>query len=414
MILTGPQNTTSLQSRLQALSEQYTQKVRQGRLEEALAVNLQAQGLVGPHPQILGDAGYCHLRLGHFEQALALYRQATALDPEDVNLWDGLAETCGHLGQWAQAREAGLQSLSLKDARQPSRLALPIPDRPAPPLSPDRTRNIISFSLFGEQPRYCETSLLNVIVAAQLMPAWVCRFYVDDSVPADVCDRLRSLGAQVVMMEPDVRNRMSGLMWRFLVMEDRFVDRFLIRDADSLISTREAQAVLDWCNSGKWFHVMRDYFTHTELLLAGMWGGCGGVFSGLIDSMDRYVKSGHYLGERVVDQHYLRACIWPTVRQSMLCHDSVFGFLGGVPFPAHAPHGLGASFHVGCNLSGASIGAPSALADGTKVRWRIVDQQGQTVCSYNSVVLGGHWSAHLPKPHTDQIRQGLWRVVLEE
>jgi hypothetical protein len=403
-----------MHNQLQALADQYKEKVRLGHLEAALAVNVQAQRLVGPHPQIMGDAGYCHLRLGRFEMARDLYRQAAELAPDDVNLWDGLAEACGHLGLMDEVRESGLRSLTLKDARQSARQAIAIPAGPAPRLSPDRTRNIISFSLFGDQPRYCETALLNVIVAARLMPAWVCRFHVDDSVPADVCDRLQSLGAQVVMMEPDVRSRLSGLMWRFLVMEDRFVDRYLIRDADSLISTREAQAVHDWCISGKWFHVMRDYFTHTELLLAGMWGGCGGVFTGLIDSMERFVKSGNYLGDRVVDQHYLRACVWPTVRQSMLCHDSVFGFQGACPFPEHAPHGLGDAFHVGCNLSGSSIGAASSLPDGTTVRWRIEDQQGQTVCRYKSVVTGGHWNAHLPKPHTDQIRQGLWRVVLEQ
>ena len=69
------------------------------------------------------------------------------------------------------------------------------------------------------------------------------------------------------------QHALSGLMWRFLVLDDHEVDRFLIRDADSLISKREVAAIEAWQQSDKRFHLMRDYFSHTELLLAGMWGG---------------------------------------------------------------------------------------------------------------------------------------------
>jgi hypothetical protein len=66
-------------------------------------------------------------------------------------------------------------------------------------------------------------------------------------------------------------------MWRFAAYDDPNVDRVIFRDADSIISTREAGAVEEWVASGQAFHAMRDYGSHTDLLLAGMWGVARGA-----------------------------------------------------------------------------------------------------------------------------------------
>jgi hypothetical protein len=50
-----------------------------------------------------------------------------------------------------------------------------------------------------------------------------------------------------------------------------------VRDADSVLNLRERLAVDDWLASGRWFHIMRDWWSHTDLVLAGMWGGVAGV-----------------------------------------------------------------------------------------------------------------------------------------
>ncbi len=59
-------------------------------------------------------------------------------------------------------------------------------------------------------------------------------------------------------------------LWRFLLMDDQSVKRFIIRAADSLLSEQEAAAVETWLASPYWFHNMCDYFSHINLLLAGM------------------------------------------------------------------------------------------------------------------------------------------------
>jgi hypothetical protein len=307
-------------------------------------------------------------------------------------------------------RRYGLRALELKDTLRDQSLQAIALNGPPPPWSGQAGRHVIAFSLFGDKPRYCETALLNVQVAQQLLPQWTCRFYVDNTVPEAVRHRLQQSGAQVQCVSEADRTELSGLMWRFSVLQDPHVDRFLLRDADSLISTREVAAVQAWLRSDKWFHAMRDYFTHTELLLAGMWGGCGGVFTGVRQSMVEFIRRGHYLGQRVVDQHYLRAHIWPTVRQSLLTHDSLFGFMQSEDFPPHAPHTLGDKFHVGSHFSTASIGAASALPNGQTVRWTLLNAQAQEVCSYSTPVQSGAWRVELPHHYIEQIRTGAWRI----
>ncbi|MGN5799524.1 tetratricopeptide repeat protein, partial [Acinetobacter baumannii] len=76
-----------------------------------------------------------------------------------------------------------------------------------------------AFSLFGSNPRYCETSMLNTKLAQVIYAEWTCRFYVDESVPELVQLRLQANGAQVVHVSR-TQKQLSGLFWRFLVMDE--------------------------------------------------------------------------------------------------------------------------------------------------------------------------------------------------
>jgi hypothetical protein len=92
-------------------------------------------------------------------------------------------------------------------------------------------KNIIAFSLYGDQPRYCETLIKNIETAKSLFPGWCCRVYLDNSVPQHVWQRLQGAGAQLVDMSHE--KGIYPTLWRFLVMDDPTVERFLVRDADS-------------------------------------------------------------------------------------------------------------------------------------------------------------------------------------
>ncbi len=407
---------------LAALNRNYLACLSQGDWASAYAVAQQALTAMPGHPQILGDVALCQMRLGQLDAAEASYARALTAMPEEANYYDGLAELHGlrtetiARGEIAgvdatQAREAartcGLRALALKDARHTQPVIWPLP-RVAPCTG---TLQVIAYTLFGANPRYGETMVLNVQAAQALFPQWVVRIYGDASVPQALRERLMAAGAQWVDCGGDDWQGIHPLMWRFAVMEDPSVSRWLLRDADSLLSTREQAAVEAWLRSGKCFHTMRDYYTHTELLLAGMMGGIGGVLHGLMDRM-RAFAAAHAQEMRVVDQHFLRHEVWPTVRQSLLTHDSWFGFLNAQPFPTHAPHGLGDNFHVGCNLASAAVGTDTSnLPDGTQVHWRLLDENGAEVCTYAATVTKGAWRAQLPMPYIQRLREGQWRVV---
>lgn len=225
----------------------------------------------------------------------------------------------------ATAAHHGSESLRLKDAACPKAPTL------TPRLNeydPEKPRqNIISFSLWGANPRYLQGAVNNAIVARYLYPGWLARFYVDRSVPEDTLRALLQQGAQVIMAPKELPANQYGLFWRFLVEEDPEVQIYIVRDADSVMNIKERAAVEDWLASGRAFHVMRDLPTHSELILAGMWGAHRGNLGKMADRVRSHVNSGlKKVNNRITDQEFLRNTIWPIVRQDVLIHDSHFDF----------------------------------------------------------------------------------------
>jgi hypothetical protein len=402
--------TSIARQSLEQLRAAFISAVARGDWNVALHNAEKALSIVGDHPTVIGALALCQSRLGRLEEALKNYRIATSLAPDDFNLFDGLAVACGHAGDSIGARAAGMTALTLRDKQrraQTWRLPATLP----PPLSNDRSRNVIAYSVFGSDPKYCETAVLNVSAARAAFPCWTTRFYLDiSSTPPNIAHRLRAAGAEVVETSRESLGGLPPLLWRFQVMDDPAVDRWLIRDADSLLSVREAVAVQDWLSSDAWHHVMRDYFSHTELLLAGLIGGCGGIYHGVADHMRDFATSWNKPHPRFLDQHFLRDYVWPTARESLATHDSLFGFHGGRPFPPHPDHGYGAKFHVGSNFASDEIcvrcGTPTARA----VAWRLFDTNGTLICAYDAPVFDGEWRAALPKTYIDRLRAGDWRL----
>jgi hypothetical protein len=135
-------------------------------------------------------------------------------------------------------------------------------------------------------------------------------------------------------------------LWRFEAISDPSVRRFLIRDADALLNVKDRVAVDAWSQSDRYFHAMRDWYTHTDLIMAGMWGGIGNI---LPSPTELFRSSTGWRTENDhIDQDILTDTVWPTIRHSILIHDSIFtGTLGSVPFP---PFGqLPAGSHIGQN-----------------------------------------------------------------
>lgn len=56
---------------------------------------------------------------------------------------------------------------------------------------------MISMSLYGNNPKYIQGAISNARLKDTYFPGWVLRFYVSNSIPADVVQKLKDLGAKI-------------------------------------------------------------------------------------------------------------------------------------------------------------------------------------------------------------------------
>ena len=282
--------------------------------------------------QVLDNLLVSLLQLKNYDDVLHRGRHGLAQHPDAFCLHDAVAEALCGLGRIDEARGHGTLSLTLKD-RQSTRPAHDLSAVRLPAFADHAvTRNVISFTLYGAAERYCRGAIENAVGRDYIYPGWTCRFYVDASVPADVVRQLTAAGAQIVAVDA-LPATPFGVFWRYLVADDPGVDRFLVRDADSVINVRERVAVDEWLASGKHFHVMRDHVQHSELVLAGMWGGVGGALPRMLPAIQAFAADQHRMAGRTADQVFLREILWPTIRQSVFIHDSQFSFGARRDFP---------------------------------------------------------------------------------
>lgn len=209
-----------------------------------------------------------------------------------------------------------------------------------------RQNKVIAYSLWGKAKPYLVGAMVNARLCQQLMPDWKCRFYVDSSIPQVIKSNLVHAGAEIIEGS-EAQQIIPNYFWRFLVAADPTVDRFLCRDADSRLSQSEVQAIRQWELSGKAFHVIRDHVIHCELVLAGLWGGISFVNFDMVTAiknfLDRY-KSIVY----GADQRFLRAVIWPNLKENCLIHDNYYDLFGAKKLPMHPAKG----HHIGEGIVG--------------------------------------------------------------
>jgi hypothetical protein len=236
------------------------------------------------------------------------------------------------LGQREDALRKGADCLAMKDRHgQVADTQRVAPRRPRPFNPHQRERNIIAYSLFGEDRYYHEGALANARIALADFSDFLCRFYCGEEVPDAVIQGLIDMGADVRRVTPR-KPPWIGLFWRFWAFDDPDVDVVLVRDVDTPLSTRERLAVEDWLHASEApFHVMRDRPGHMEPMMAGLWGGFTGLLPPLQPLSQRHVAQDN---SRFADQTFLRQSIWPRIREATLAHDSHYALRDSRPFPS--------------------------------------------------------------------------------
>jgi len=179
---------------------------------------------------------------------------------------------------------------------------------------------LVSFSLYGNNPKYIVGALRNAELIQGLGSEWRSVFYLGADIPESVKSELSVRGAQIRNWEQSWHK--NGMFWRFTAIEEFKFDFLLFRDVDSRISDRELKALDQWFNSGKTLHIMRDHPHHNALILGGMWG-----LTSAIKRYDVDWKSAELYGvQHGQDQIFLDRAVYPILKRSMHINDEFFSF----------------------------------------------------------------------------------------
>ena len=193
-------------------------------------------------------------------------------------------------------------------------------------------KKVISYSLWGDNPKYTVGAIKNCELAEKIYPDWVCRFYIGKSTPKDVINKIIDFKNTEVQIMNDPGN-WSGMFWRFYAAVDPEVEIMLSRDTDSRLSERERLAVDEWISSDKGFHIMRDHPYHQIEICGGMWGmkkNCiTNSLSGttFFDLLSNYQKGDFWQ----TDQNFLKEKVYHLIKDNSMVHDE---FFERKPFPS--------------------------------------------------------------------------------
>ena len=191
-------------------------------------------------------------------------------------------------------------------------------------------KKLITFSLWGNDPKYCVGAIRNAHLALKVYPGWTCRFYIpsglscEETQPglfmggelAKTVDVLLGIeNTQVILMDEPADWR--GMFWRFLPAGEDNVDVFISRDCDSRLCSREADVVKEWMEGPHLMHAMRDHPEHSVPILGGMWGAKKHAVPNMKELIDKWNKEDRWQ----TDQEFLRGVIWPHHYHKFLVHD---------------------------------------------------------------------------------------------
>lgn len=175
---------------------------------------------------------------------------------------------------------------------------------------------VISFCLYGNDPKYCQGAIENCKLAKHIYPDWICRFYISKDVNIKYISEILNYDNVEIFLMNKIENH-NSMFWRFLPISDGIVDVMISRDCDSRLCMREKYAVDEWLKSDKGFHIMRDHPLHTFKIMGGMFGVKKDCIKNFSEIIKRFNKQNQYN----CDQFFLQDCIYPLIESNCMVHD---------------------------------------------------------------------------------------------
>ena len=176
-------------------------------------------------------------------------------------------------------------------------------------------KKIISYSLYNKRPKDVLNAVINCMLAEKIYPDWICRFYIDDTIPEEINKALETF-KNVEIIKMPTHTSSAAMLWRFLPASEDDVEIMISRDGDSWLNEREKVCVDEFLASDKKFHIIRDHCYHSQKIMGGMWGAKLGIVSNMKDLIEEFIISGTY------DQGFLAEKIYPSVLPFTLIHTS--------------------------------------------------------------------------------------------
>jgi hypothetical protein len=150
--------------------------------------------------------------------------------------------------------------------------------------------------------------------------------HLKGELPETFIQKLLAMGCEVVFVDNNLDAvGVDAFFWRFMIAAEKMKPteriRYMIRDADWIITAAEAFMVGEWINSGLEFHRPQLLPACMGPLFGGLWAGHHtgkGRFSSLKDYIEKYPYHNYY-GD---DEMFLRDIVWPKVLDagSLLTH----------------------------------------------------------------------------------------------
>jgi hypothetical protein len=149
---------------------------------------------------------------------------------------------------------------------------------------------------------------------------------ISNETPDYMIQKLLDLGCEIAFVDNKLSEaKKDGSFWRFAVTSEKMPPgqriRYLLRDADSLLTAAEVFTVADWISSGKQFHRMHVIPICMGPLTASWWGGTH-VGEGHFKDFHDLVKNYPYRFDYGDDELFSRDLLWPRIKAigSVLTH----------------------------------------------------------------------------------------------